>query len=386
MTTQVRVAHATTCRSDYGPAYWLIHELFHDSRIDPLLLVGGAHLSRRHGHTVDEIEKDGWPIAARIPFLGEDDAPSPAALAAALSGFGEALARLAPQLLVLYGDRIELLPIATAALLQSIPIAHVCGGDVTEGAIDDQVRHALTKLAHVHFPSNARSARRILQMGEEPWRVHDVGDPALDQFVRGDRADEAELTARLGFTPDRSTLLVTFHPTTVEPEHVATEAVELSAALAAQPGAIVITAPAPDPGSEVIRAELQRLAQTRPRTTFIESLGSRAYRGLLPLVGAMVGNSSSGIIEAPCVGLPVVNIGQRQAGRDRAANVIDVAAERQAIGDGIARALSPQFRASLAGITSPYGSGKGDASSAIVAALATLPPASKLLAKVFVLQ
>ncbi|MEO6771869.1 MAG: UDP-N-acetylglucosamine 2-epimerase [Kofleriaceae bacterium] len=372
----------TTCRSDYGPAYWLIHELAHHDAIALSLFVGGAHLSPHHGHTVDEIERDGWPIAARVPFLGDDGRPTPRALADALAGFAAAFEAATLDAIVLYGDRIELLPIAVAAMSHAVPIVHLCGGDLTEGALDDQVRHAITKLAHVHFPSTARSAARVLQMGESAWRVHHVGDPALDHFTRGDRADLVELAGVLGFVPDPHTLLVTLHPTTLALDGVEAEVGALVAALEAYTGSVVITAPAPDPGAEVIRVALEQLAQRRPRTAFVPSLGSRRYRGLLAAVGAMVGNSSSGLIEAATAGLPVVNIGDRQAGRERGANVIDVPGGRDQILAAIRRALEPEFRASIAGAPNPYGD--GTAAARIVRVLAALPPRATLLAKAFV--
>ncbi|MEP6859983.1 MAG: UDP-N-acetylglucosamine 2-epimerase [Deltaproteobacteria bacterium] len=382
MTTRLRVGHVTTCRSDYGPAYWLIHDLAHHDAFELALFVGGAHLSDAHGHTVDEISRDGWPIAARVPFLDADGRPTPRALAAALAGFGSAFEAAQLDIVVLYGDRIELLPIAVAAMSHGIPIVHLCGGDITEGALDDQVRHALTKLAHVHFPSTAESAARVLQMGESAWRVHHVGDPALDHFTRGDRADLAELVGVLGFTPDVRTLLVTLHPTTLALDGVEAEVGALVAALEAYDGSVVITAPAPDPGADVIRAALEALAQRRPQTVFVPSLGSRRYRALLPVVGAMVGNSSSGLIEAATAGLPVVNIGTRQAGRERGHNVIDVPGDRDQILAAIAKASSAEFRGSLAGATNPYGD--GTASAQIVRVLSALPARDKLLAKAFV--
>jgi UDP-hydrolysing UDP-N-acetyl-D-glucosamine 2-epimerase len=373
----IRVAYVTTNRSDYGPAYWLLHDLFHDPRFAAQLLVGGAHLAA--AQTVREIEADGFAVAARVPFLDGDYA---AASAAALIGFAAAFAATRPDIVLLNGDRWELLPIAHAAMLAGLPLAHLSGGDVTEGALDDQVRHALTKLAHLHFATSARSAERIRQMGEEPWRVHEVGDPSLDRFRRGQHASPAELTKLLGFEPDRKTLLVTFHPPTLELETLPAQLAELTEALRAYPGPIVITAPAPDPGADLVRAELQALADARPRTAFVESLGSDRYRGLMALVGAMVGNSSSGLSDAPCVPLPVVNVGGRQAGRDRARNVIDVDAEARAIGAAVARALAPEFRAGLAGLVSPYGD--GHAAERIVAILASVPDRGRLVRKRFV--
>ncbi len=380
----IKVAYITTARSDYGPSYWVLHDLFADKRFEVLLIVAGSHLSQGHGLTVQEIEKDGWPIAARIPFLDESGKESSSGMAAghALGAFAEFFASQRPDIAVVYGDRFELLPIASAAVITGTPLAHLCGGDITEGAIDDQVRHAVTKMAHLHFPCSQRSAERILQMGEEPWRVHMVGDPSLDHFVRGAAADAAELSSTLGFLPDRNTLLVTFHPVTLELEQMEYQAQELAAALSAHDGHVIITAPAPDPGSQIVRSILNQLAQTRPNTVFVESLGSRGYRGVMKLVGAMVGNSSSGLSEASCVPLPVVNIGNRQKGRDRAANVLDAAPVRDNISDGIRNALSPEFRTSLANIQCSYGDGQS--TPRIVKALSKLPNRAQILRKKFI--
>ena len=229
----LRVAYITTARSDYGPSYWLIHDLLADPRFETHLIVGGSHLSERHGFTIAEIEKDGFQIAARVPFLeaGDDEASYGRACGTALAAYADLFAKLKPQIVVLYGDRLELLPIASAAVVTRRPIAHLCGGDVTEGAIDDQVRHAVTKMSHLHFPSTECSAARVLQMGEEPWRVHMVGDPALDHFTRGDHASADELAALLGFRPDKRTLLVTFHCATLEASDMPRQAAELAAAL-----------------------------------------------------------------------------------------------------------------------------------------------------------
>lgn len=381
---KTKVAYVTTARSDYGPSYWLIHDLFADKRFDMTLIVGGSHLSRIHGNTFREIEAHGWPRIVRVPFLGRrGDIRSMGRNAGrALAGFANVFDELRPDIVMLYGDRYELLPIASAGVIHRIPIAHICGGDITEGAFDDQVRHALTKLSHLHFPSTRTSAARLRQMGEEEWRIHMTGDPALDHFTRGQPAAADELAVLFGFVPGRGTLLVTFHPATLESEKVPEQAHELALALNTFKGPIVITAPSPDPGSEGIRREFLALRQKRPQTVFVESLGSRRYRGLLSLVGAVVGNSSSGLIEAASVPVSVVNIGNRQRGRERGANVIDVAARRKDITEGIARALSPHFRQSLARIKNPYGD--GHAAGRIILALVKMPPRPKLLAKRFV--
>jgi len=372
----IKVAYITTARSDYGPSYWLIHDLFADNRFETVLGVGGSHLSRRHGYTVQEIEKDGWPIATRMPFLEEEDGDVFHGRAAgrAVTVFSEFFAKV-------HGDRYEHLAIALAAIVTRTPLAHISGGDVTEGAIDDQVRHAITKTAHLHFPSTKQSAERIQQMGEEAWRIHPVGEPALDHFVRGKYASADELARVLGFMPGHDTLLVTFHPVTLELEDMARQVRELTGTLREYAGHVIITSPAPDPGGTLIRNELEVLANSCNRILFIESLGSYQYRGLLRLVGALVGNSSSGLVEAPSIPLPVVNIGRRQEGRQKAANVIEVPAEKAALLQGIEQALSPAFRDSLSGLKNPYGD--GHSAQRIVSVLASLPDRASLIRKRF---
>lgn len=380
---KIKIAHVTTSRSDYGPCYWFLHEMFSCKMFDVKLLVGGAHLEQAFGNSVSEIESDGWPIAARLPYLAGLREGGQHALAAskALIMFARQLEEIRPDLMVIYGDRYELLPIATAAVITRIPMVHFCGGDVTIGAFDEQVRHALTKMAHIHFPSTKRSAERLLQMGEEPWRVHNIGDPAIDRFVRGACSEPKEIAELLGFEPNRMTILVSFHPPTLAEESVYTQVKELVAALEEYDGSIVITSPAPDPGSEIIRNALMNFAKKRDNAVFVANLGSNRYRGLMKVAGAMVGNSSSGIIEAPCVPLPVVNIGDRQNGRERASNVIDVAPKKQEILAALRVALGEGFRSVAAKMPNPYG--KGDAARDAVRILLNLPAKQKLLEKKF---
>ncbi len=380
---KIKVALVTSSRSDYGPSYWLIHDFFDDPRFEALLFVSGTHLSAKHGQSISEIERDGWPIAQRIPFLEErvGDSLSGQAAGHALTSFADAFARHRPSIVVLYGDRFELLPIASAAVINRIPIAHLCGGDVTEGAFDEQIRHALTKLSHLHFPSTERSAKRILQMGESRWRVHHVGDPALDHFVRGEFDGPEELEKRLGFIPDRRTLLVTYHPVTLEKDKTPEQAEALADALSTYSESVVITAPSADPGREAIEREFRALAKVRPNIFYFESLGSRTYRGLLKEVGAVVGNSSSGLIESASAALPAVNIGIRQQGRERACNVIDAEPSRHAIATAIERALSESFRQELKSVDNPYGDGRS--APRVIEILSRLPDQEELLLKKF---
>ena len=380
---KVKIAHVTTSRSDYGPCYWLLHEMFSCGTFDVRLIVGGAHLEEAFGNSVGEIESDGWPIAARLPFLAglREEAQHAVAAARALQMFAGQFEDGRPDLMVIYGDRYELLPIATAAVITRTPIVHFCGGDVTTGALDEQVRHAVTKMAHVHFPSTTRSAERLLQMGEEPWRIHDVGDPGIDRFVRGTGSGPEELAEFLGFEPDGKTIMVSFHPPTLMSEGIHAQVDELVAALEEYDGSIVITSPAPDPGGEIIRDALMEFARRRDNAVFVPNLGSNRYLGLMRVAGAMVGNSSSGITEAPCVPLPVVNIGDRQKGRERASNVIDVKPGKREILSGLRVALAEKFRIVAAKTPNPYG--KGDSARQAVRILESLPGKQRLLEKIF---
>jgi UDP-hydrolysing UDP-N-acetyl-D-glucosamine 2-epimerase len=295
-----------------------------------------------------------------VEFTAVSDAAVDVAAGAgdAVAGFARGFARGQPDLLVLLGDRLEMLAAAVAALPLVIPVAHLHGGEVTEGAIDEQARHALTKLAHLHFPAAEAYAQRIIQMGEEPWRVHCVGAPGLDRLARLPVLSRAELARRIGLPLRRPTLVVTFHPVTLEPGETGSHADELAAALASVEGDVVITYPGADASHAVVIERLEALAAARPGTRMVPTLGDESYGALLREADVMVGNSSSGLIEAPFFGLPVVNVGMRQRGRLRAANVIDVGHGREEIIAGIRRALDPGFRESLRGLVNPYGDGR----------------------------
>jgi UDP-hydrolysing UDP-N-acetyl-D-glucosamine 2-epimerase len=349
----------TVARSDWGHLVPVLEALRAAPDVTLRLLVGGAHLSPRFGSTVAAIEAAGWPIAARVEMLEAGDAPRDMAVTAArgVAGFADVFARERLELLVLLGDRLEMLAAATAALPFALPVAHIHGGEVTEGAIDEQARHAITKLAHLHFAAAEPYARRILQMGEEPWRVHCVGAPGLDRLAARATLPRAEIAARLGLALRRPTLLVTFHPVTLEHADTARQVDELAAALAAVDGDVVISYPGADTAHRAIVERWTALASSRPGTRLAASLGEDVYASLLREADVMVGNSSSGIIEAGSFALPVVNVGTRQQGRLRGPNVVDVGHRRDEIAAGLARALAPAFRRGLAGMRNPYGDG-----------------------------
>lgn len=353
------IAVVTVARSDWGHLASVLAELRAAADVRLLLFVGGMHLSEAFGRTVDLIEREGWPIAERIEMLEPSDAPEAIAtsIGRGVAGFGRAYARHRPDLVVVLGDRFEMLSAAAAALPFVLPVAHLHGGEVTEGAIDNQIRHAITKCAHLHFVSAEPHARRILAMGEEPWRIHNVGAPGLDRIRTTRLLSRDELARRLDLARDDRWLIVTYHPATLEYQDTARHADELLAALEKVDATCVVTYPNADTAGRTIIARLEEFAGRHDRVRLARSLGDDVYLSLLRHADAMVGNSSSGLIEAPSFELPVVNVGARQAGRLRAANVVDVGPERDEILSGIDDALTPAFRARLSGMKNPYGDG-----------------------------
>jgi len=367
-----RVAVVTTSRADYSHLYWPLRELAGNPQIDLGVFVLGPHLSPQFGNTIQEIERDGFPIRARIECLLSSDTDTGMAktIGLAILGLADALTAWRPDLLLLIADRYEMLAPASSALAMRIPIAHIEGGEVSQGAIDDAVRNALTKLAHVHFTSTETARQRVIAMGEEPWRVHRAGAPSLDHLRRSALLDRAALEARLNLKLTPPTIIAAWHPVTIL-RNTNAEADAFFAALAQTPGQIVFVYPNSDAGSRALIERARALAATRPHTHIFVNLDAIAYWSLLGQADAIAGNSSSGIMEAASFALPVVNVGMRQQGRERARNVIDAPADEAAISAALKRALSPAFRASLTGMTNPYGD--GTAAKTIAHVLASVP-------------
>jgi UDP-N-acetylglucosamine 2-epimerase (non-hydrolysing)/GDP/UDP-N,N'-diacetylbacillosamine 2-epimerase (hydrolysing) len=373
-----RIGVVTTSRADYSHLYWPLRELSAHPEVELAVFVLGAHLSPEFGSTIQEIERDGFPIQARIECLLNSDTDTGMAktIGLAILGLADALTTWRPDILLLIADRYEMLAPASVALALRIPIAHIEGGEVSQGAIDDHVRNALTKLAAIHFTSTPAARRRVITMGEEPWRVHHAGAPSLDHLTRSKLLDRPTLEARLGIALTSPTILAAWHPATILRD-TNTEADAFFAALAAAPGQILCVYPNADAGSHFLIERTRALAATRPNTHIFINLDPVTYWSLLGHVDCIIGNSSSGIMEAASFALPVVNIGIRQQGRERAANVLDAPAETNAILAAIHRALSPDFRASIAGITNPYGN--GTAARTITQVLATVPLGNLLI-------
>lgn len=356
--TRRKICVLTGNRAEYGLLRWTMQEILDDRDLSLQVVVTGSHLEPQFGSTIRHIEEDGFAVDARVPIHLDDSSERGVArsMAAALSGTVEALGRLQPDVLVLLGDRFEVHAAATAAMVARVPIAHIHGGEATEGAIDEAIRHAVTKMSHLHFVSAEAYRRRVIQLGEAPERVFVVGAAGLDNIERLDLLGPRELDAALGFALG-SFLLVTYHPATLVSGASARGATEMLAALDRFPDhRVLITGTNADPGGTAIRSLIAAYAKERPtRVLLSESLGQRLYLSALKASAAVVGNSSSGIIEAPSLGVPTVNLGDRQRGRLRAASVIDCGETEQAIAAAIGRALDPGFRAGLDPALTPYG-------------------------------
>lgn len=366
------VAVITGSRADFGQLRMLLNELGSHPGLRPQLVVTGMHLSPAFGMTRDEIIAAGHVIDAEVDMLVAGDSPVAMAKSMGLGviGMADALHRLRPDVVVVLGDRFEILAAANAAAALGIPIAHLHGGETSEGAVDELFRHAITKLSHLHFVAAEPYARRVIQMGEHPSRVFQVGALGTDAIVHTPLLDRAAVERALGLTLARHLLLVTYHPETATGTDPAAAAEELVAALEPlEDATIVLTGVNADAGNQAIAARLAAFAGGHPdRVLMRASLGQRLYLSAMALAAAVIGNSSSGIIEAPVMRVPTVNIGDRQKGRLRTASIIDCAADRQSIQAAIVRALDPGFRAGLAAMPHPYGA--GDAGARIAAELA----------------
>ena len=344
-----RIAIITGTRAEYGLLYWAMHEL--QSRgVDVQLIVTGAHLSSDHGMTVKQIEADGWKIADKVDMQLTSDLPVAIArsMGRAVSGIAEALDRIKPDIAVILGDRYEMLAAATAATIVHVPVAHLNGGEVTEGAMDDSIRHAITKLSYWHFPSTEVYAKRIIQLGEEPSRVFVVGSSGIDNMARLKLLSREELATKLDVPLDSPVILFTYHPETLSTISVEQQIATVIASLEKFPNAtLLLTGANADAGGREINKALQSFATNRPRTLFRMSFGSLLYLSAMRVADVVVGNSSSGIIETPALGKPTVDIGARQAGRIKAPSVISCECTVDAIMASITKALSPEFQQSL---------------------------------------
>lgn len=351
-----RVLCLTTSRADYGLLRWPMQALLDAPDFELSLVASGGHLAASQGNTLAEIVADGFAVAAEMPVYVETGSPSDAAkgLGQSAAGFAGVLERIAPDWVLLLGDRFEVLGAAAAAAAMRVPVCHLCGGDVTEGAYDDAFRHAITKLAHLHCPSTADAARRIRQMGEEDWRVIVTGSPGLDALGRIAQLDREDVLARLGLGGQGRIILVTQHPETLAADFGLSELRALLAVLRNESGAeIVFTGANADGGGDLFRAEIMAFCAQNGNAVYRASLGQTLYLNVARMADAVVGNSSSGLYEVPSLRTPTVNIGDRQKGRERAESVFDC----EGTESGIRVALTAAFAYGKRAVVNPYGDG-----------------------------
>ena len=370
-------------RSDYSIYLPILRRIKASAELRLHLVVAGAHLSEKFGMTVRAIEADGFGIGDRVEMAPSSDTPGGVARA-----MGEGLAQFArsyecrrPDLLLVMGDRFEMHAAVSAAAPFGIPIAHIHGGESTEGAMDELFRHAMTKMCHLHFVATETYRDRVVRMGEEPWRVTVTGAPALDNLRELERMDVPDIEKVIGMPLTPPPLLATFHPVTLEPGDTSRQISELLGALKQIDAPLVFTYPNADTGHEIIIKAIQSFVRHHPRSRFMANLGTQLYFSLMGHAAAMVGNSSSGIIEAASFRLPVVNVGSRQRGRFHGRNVVDVDYEGAAIIKAVRQVTRPSFLSGLSGLTNPYGDGR--ASEKIVKALKKIPLDRALIQKKF---
>jgi UDP-hydrolysing UDP-N-acetyl-D-glucosamine 2-epimerase len=355
-----RIAVITGSRAEFGLLSGVISLLRAAPDVDCQVVVTGAHLSAAHGDTVDEIVDAGVPIAFRVDLqLGDDSSiGTVAAMGRAMLGFADALGTLRPDIMVVLGDRYEILMAASAATVACIPVAHIHGGEITAGAVDDAIRHAITKLSALHFVAAEPYRRRVIQMGEMPSRVHLVGGLGVDLVRNTPRIDRATLEVETGFRFGRRNVVVTYHPVTLA---VGRGTEELEAILDALDSLdevhVAFTLPNADVGNAAIRERIESYSRERDTVWAFSSLGFRRYISFVAESNGVVGNSSSGLIEAPALGVGTVNVGSRQDGRLRAASVIDAPSRTGDIVTALQQMLSNDFQTAARRVANPYGTG-----------------------------
>ena len=355
-----KICIVTTTRAEYGLFRPLIRGILEEQYFELCLVVSGTHLVEEFGHTIWEIEKDGFPIAEKIPILDIENSEIGVCntMGNANRLFGEMFARQKPDMLVVLGDRYELIPICSSAMIFRIPIAHISGGEITEGIMDDVFRHCITKMSYLHFPGCEEYRRRIIQLGEEPKRVFNFGDIGIENIKKMHYLTKKELEDAIGYSLEKPYAEVTFHPVTLENNTAEIQTMELVEALSRRTEInFIITLANADMQGNVINRVFKEAAGKYQNIFCYPSLGIQRYLSLVRYAEFVIGNSSSGIIEVPCFGVPTINIGERQKGRLRADSVIDCDAKKEDILKSIEKAMSQEFREIARNASNPYGEG-----------------------------
>jgi UDP-N-acetylglucosamine 2-epimerase (non-hydrolysing)/GDP/UDP-N,N'-diacetylbacillosamine 2-epimerase (hydrolysing) len=376
-----KICFVTGSRADFGLLVWPMRAIQQTVGHKMQLVATGMHLSPEFGSTIKNVRDEGFVVDEAVESLLSSDSGVGVAKSVGIGviGFADALARLAPDLVVVLGDRFETFAAAQAAMFMRLPMAHLYGGDVTEGAVDESTRHAISKMSHLHFTSNRDSTRRLMQLGEDPARIHTIGSTGIDAIKRLKLMDRETVGREVGMALGPRNLLVTFHPVTVEAGRSVNALDELFAALSSlEPEfRLFFTLANADAEGRALNNRIETFVASRPNTIAIASLGQLRYIGLMNQVDAVVGNSSSGVLEAPSLDVPAVDIGDRQKGRKRADSVFNCPAERSAILAAISKALARGRQPTI----SPYGD--GESSQRFANAIADVPDFKALLKKSF---
>lgn len=355
-----KICVVTGTRADYGLLQWVMQGISQDAELVLQVVATGMHLSPEFGLTYRDIETDGFVIDRKLEVLTSSDSSVGVTKSVGLGtiAFADAFFELKPDLVLLLGDRFEIFSAATAAMIAGLPIAHLHGGEITEGAFDDAIRHAITKMSHLHFVAAEEYRQRVIQMGEDPSRVFLTGGLGVDTIRKMKLLDRAALESALGFGLGKKSLLVTFHPVTLEHGTAVKQMAELLQALdTLQDTHFILTMPNADTGGRELIRMIESFVSTRPHAKAYLSLGQLRYLSCMAQVDGVVGNSSSGLAEAPSFRLGTVNVGNRQRGRLKAASVIDCEPTSASIQDAFARLFSAEFQAGLEQVMSPYGDG-----------------------------
>jgi GDP/UDP-N,N'-diacetylbacillosamine 2-epimerase (hydrolysing) len=355
-----KICVVTGTRAEYGLLRWVMEGIRQTSGLELQIIATGMHLSPEFGLTYREIEKDGFRIDRKVEMLLSSDTHVGLAksMGLGLIGFGEALLELQPDLMLVLGDRFEIFSAVAAALVARIPVAHLHGGESTEGALDEAIRHSITKMSHLHFVAAEKYRKRVIQLGEHPDRVFLVGGLGVDNIKKLNLLDRSALEAALEFKLGPKNLLITFHPVTLDSITSAQQMAELLAALEVlEDTRLIFTMSNADTDGRVLIDMVKQFVSDHPNSKAYTSLGQLNYLSCLKCVDGVVGNSSSGLIEAPSFGKGTINIGDRQRGRLKAKSVIDCVSERGSITAGLEKLYSKDFQKTLITIQNPYGEG-----------------------------